>query len=162
MSVNKYLPHILIIPEDDANRQLANGFALDISTRQVQILPVAGGWLHVCDIFVSNHAPLMDKYEKRFIVLLIDFDGNLNRLREVQQLIEQRIPAPLTGRVFVLGARTEPEELKRCGLGSYEAIGRTMADDCRNGTQTIWAHELLRHNEGELNRLREAVCSILF
>ena len=26
MSVNKYKPHVLLIPEDDANRQLANGF----------------------------------------------------------------------------------------------------------------------------------------
>ena len=29
MSVNKYQPHVLVLPEDDANRQLANGFLLD-------------------------------------------------------------------------------------------------------------------------------------
>jgi hypothetical protein len=29
MSVNKYHPHVLVLPEDDANRQLANGFLLD-------------------------------------------------------------------------------------------------------------------------------------
>ncbi|MGO9172885.1 MAG: hypothetical protein ACLP7P_13115 [Rhodomicrobium sp.] len=158
MSVNRYKPHVLIIPEDDANRQLANGFVLNISVGQVQIEPVARGWRHVCEIFVADHAPLMDKFENRFIVLLIDFDGDGNRLQKVQQ----QIPASLTDRVFILGAQTEPEELKQAGLGSYEDIGRTMAEDCQNGTQTVWAHELLRHNEGELNRLREAVCAILF
>lgn len=31
MSVNKERPHVLILPEDDANRQLANGFQLDFA-----------------------------------------------------------------------------------------------------------------------------------
>ena len=46
MSVNKYLPHLLILPEDDANRELANGFVLNhaVNSRAVQILPPAGGW----------------------------------------------------------------------------------------------------------------------
>lgn len=100
----------------------------------------------------------MDKFKNRFIVLLIDFDGDVNRLQEVQQ----RIPAPLADRVFVLGVQTEPEKLKQAVPGSYEDIGGRMAEDCRNETQTIWDHELLRHNEGELNRLRKAVCAILF
>jgi hypothetical protein len=26
MSINKHLPHFLVLPEDDANRQIANGF----------------------------------------------------------------------------------------------------------------------------------------
>lgn len=30
MSVNKYKPHVLVLPEDDANRQLANGFLLGL------------------------------------------------------------------------------------------------------------------------------------
>jgi hypothetical protein len=157
MSINRYKPHVLIIPEDDADRQLANGFVLNIGVRQVQIEPVARGWSHVCESFVSDHVPLMDKFKDRFVVLLIDFDGDNNRLQKVRE----QIPAPIADRVFILGALTEPEALKQSGLGSYEVIGRTMAEDCRNGTQTIWAHELLRHNEGELIRLREAVCAIL-
>ena len=40
MSVNKYLPHVLVLPEDDANRQLANGFLLDpnLLDRRIQLL----------------------------------------------------------------------------------------------------------------------------
>ncbi len=46
MSANKYQPHLLILPEDDANRELANGFILNqaINPRVVQIMPPAR-WL---------------------------------------------------------------------------------------------------------------------
>ena len=45
MSVNRHKPHLLVLPEDDANRQLARGFELELSTRQFQVLQPAGGWL---------------------------------------------------------------------------------------------------------------------
>ena len=54
MGVNKALPHVHVLPEDDANRQLALGFFLEISPQrssQIKILPVAGGWTKVRDSF---------------------------------------------------------------------------------------------------------------
>jgi hypothetical protein len=27
---NKYVPHLLVLPEDDANRQLAEGFVIEV------------------------------------------------------------------------------------------------------------------------------------
>jgi hypothetical protein len=63
--------------------------------------------------------------------------------------------------VFILGTLTEPEALKR-DLGSYETIGLALAQDCRDETDTTWGHDLLRHNAGELERLRETVRPILF
>jgi hypothetical protein len=43
MSVNKYLPHVLVLPEDDANRQLATGFEIEVKhTRRIQVLVEAG------------------------------------------------------------------------------------------------------------------------
>jgi hypothetical protein len=43
--MNKYRPHVIVIPEDDANRQIANGFLLHpaIATRAVGVMPPAGG-----------------------------------------------------------------------------------------------------------------------
>lgn len=158
MSVNKYLQHVFVLPEDDANRQLANGFLLDVSTRQIQILPEVGGWAEVRDRFASDHVDDMRKYSSRFMILLIDLDNRINRLQTTKKVI----PEDLIDRVFVLGSRSEPEALRQAGLGSYETIGRAMADDCRSGTQAVWAHDLLRHNEGELVRLRNAVCGALF
>ena len=154
MSVNKYQPHIFVLPEDDANRQLANGFLLVVSTRQIQVLSEAGGWTHVRDRFNSDHVVELERYDNRFMVLLIDFDNDTNRLPN----LKAAIPTHLSDRVFVLGVLTEPEGLRTAGLGSYETIGKAMAEDCRGGTQhNIWEHSLLEHNKGELTRLRHAV-----
>jgi hypothetical protein len=158
MSVNRRRPHVLVLPEDDANRQLANGFLLDLATRQMQILTEAGGWTRVLDCFESDHIVEMRRYGSRFMVLLIDFDDNLNRLQKVRDVI----PQDLADRVFVLGALSEPEALRQAKLGSYETIGKTMMADCRSGSQAIWDHELLYHNKEELNRLSQAVCGFLF
>jgi hypothetical protein len=73
-----------------------------------------------------------------------------------------RILQDLIDRVFVLGVLTEPEALKGSGLGSYETIGREIAKDCRERTDTIGAHKFLRHNSNEIERLRRHVRPILF
>jgi hypothetical protein len=161
MSVNRELPHVLVLPEDDANRQIAIGFqlALDWSVqRRIQVLNPAGGWYRVLDSFESDHIVAMDRNRHRLVVLLIDFDSNIARLENAKS----RIPPRLEHRVFVLGALTHPEELRSAGLGFYEQIGSKMAADCREGTDTTWNHELLRHNADELSRLREHVRPILF
>jgi hypothetical protein len=157
MSVNKYSPHLLVLPEDDANRQLANGFDVALAKRQFQILEEAGGWRRVYESFISDHIVPMQRNPRRFMILLIDFDGNTDRL----EAIKSKIPEDLLPRVFVLGTLTRPEDL-RLELGSYEMIGSEVAKDCRNDSQAIWEHELLQHNKGELTRVREAVRPFLF
>lgn len=160
MSVNRQVPHVFVIPEDDANGQLANGFQRDhsLETRRMQILEEAGGWQDVLNCFNSEHVHEMERNSDRFIVLLIDFDGREDRL----DAIKAQIPSRLKERVFVLGAWNEPEDLRReCRL-SYEEIGERMARDCRNNTEEMWGHRLLRHNAGELERLRKHVRPILF
>src|SRR5580704_4756409 len=111
MSVNKHLPHVLVLPEDDANRQLATGFHLQVEParlRRMQVLPVAGGWNEVLERFLSDHTAGMELNTERFMVLLIDFDGNEERLQNARN----RIPGSVADRVFILGALSEPEELK--------------------------------------------------
>lgn len=158
MSVNKFRPHVFVLPEDDANRELANGFLLRVDwLRQVQVLPVAGGWNEVLKRFKSDHAMAMDLCGSRFMVLLMDFDGNGGRL----EIAKAAIPEHLVDRVFVLGTWSKPEDLK-AALGPYERIGQAMADDCREDTDTTWGHDLLRHNAIELERLRKHVHPILF
>lgn len=159
MSVNKYLPHLLVLPEDDANRQMANGFQLDegLEIRRIQVLEEAGGWQKVLSCFEAVHLQEMDRYSCRFMVLLIDFDGRNERLDRAMAVIPER----LKERVFVLGAWSEPEKLRQ-NLGSYETIGRSMAKDCRNNTEKTWTNPFLCHNAGELERLRKNVRPILF
>jgi len=160
VSVNRELPHVLVLPEDDANLRLANEFHINVywnRQRQLQVLPVAGGWIEVLDQFESVHIAEMYRCPHRFMVLLIDFDGRKDRLKDAHT----RIPARLTQRVFVLGALNDPEDL-RTALGSYESIGSNLALDCRDGTDTTWGHELLRHNASELGRLNDRIRPILF
>src|ERR1039457_1878906 len=154
MSVNKYLPHVYVLPEDDANRQMANGFLLDrsVSTRKIQVLEEAGGWNEVIERFCSVYASEMERYQTRFMILLIDLDNKPDRLAQAKN----RIPQHLADRVFILGALTEPEDL-RGDLGSYEKIGLDAAHNCREDGTGIWAHELLCHHILELERLRAKV-----
>jgi hypothetical protein len=157
--MNMERPHVLVLPEDDANRQLANGFQLchSLDTRRMQVLKEAGGWRVVLDHFENELVPGMQRNQNRFVVLLIDFDGKEDRL----EMAKARIPDHLKERVFVLGAWRNPEELRR-NLGSYEEIGSAMAKDCLEDEELTWSHDLLRHNAGELERLRESVRPILF
>ncbi|MGH9755263.1 MAG: hypothetical protein ACREA2_21000 [Blastocatellia bacterium] len=161
MSVNKNQPHIYVLPEDKADRELATGFHMEVDQkryRQMQVLPEMGGWLKVLDCFQSDHIKDMKRYPKRYMVLLIDFDEREDRLDGAKQAI----PDDLKDRVFVLGARKDPEGLRSAGLGSPETIGKALAKDCREETDKTWGHDLLRHNASELDRLREHVRPILF
>jgi hypothetical protein len=161
MSVNRHQPHVLVLPEDDANRQLANGFYLQIALhqqRQMQVLRVAGGWNEVLNLFNSEHATEMDRYPLRHMVLLLDFDEDQRRLERAKA----RIPDRLAQRVFILGSSREPEALKRAGLGTYEQIGSALAEDCSRGTDSMWSHALLQNNAEELDRLSVVVKPILF
>jgi len=159
MSVNKFQPHVYVLPEDDANRQLANGFFLDqcVRQRQLYVLEEAGGWNDVLERFCSIYAAEMDRVPDRFMVLLIDLDNRIERLDSAKG----RIPEHLRERVFVLGVLTQPEDLKR-DLGSFETIGLALAKDCREETNTTWNHRLLCHNTDEVDRLRAQVRPILF
>ena len=160
MSVNRFHPHILVLPEDDANRQLANGFLLEpsVSAQQIQILAEAGGWMETVRRFELDHVAGMDRFPHRLMLLLMDFDNQDNRLGDVLQ----RIPERVKDRVFVLGSLSEPERLRSAGLGSYEQIGQALARDCHNGTGSTWGHALLRCNAGELERMRPHIRPILF
>ena len=149
-----------VLPEDDANRQLANGFLLDplVMTRNIQVLEEAGGWNQVLERFKTDYVSTMDRYERRFMVLLIDFDGKEDRLITARAAI----PEHLQDRVFVIGAWSDPEGLRSQFGSPYETIGLALARDCRENSNETWGHQLLRHNSTEVQRLRDQVLQILF
>lgn len=161
MSVNNEKPHVLVLPEDDANRQMANGFLLDpsIKPRNIQVLPPARGWGKVLDSFVKEHVAKLRTYPGRHLVLLIDFDEHME---ERQQRFRESIPEDLQDRVFLLGTQSEPEPLrKKCG-DKLENIGKKLATECFHNKTELWRHPLLAHNAKERTRLNEKVRSILF
>jgi hypothetical protein len=160
MSVNKHRPHVYVLPEDDADRQVANGFLLEptLLNNRIRVLEEAGGWNEVIERFCSIYATEMDRYPERRMILIIDFDGRLDRCDQARK----RIPEHLLERVFILGAFNEPEDLRKELGSSYEKIGSAMARDCHDGTELIWRHPQLRHNSAEIERLRIDVRPILF
>lgn len=150
MSSNKYKPHIVILPEDDANRQIVVGFISyqNIDHRCIDILNCAGGWIKAVAEFENNIIPEMRTYPLKVVILLIDFDEKEDRLTD----IKDKIPENLKDRVFVLGVFSEPEKLKK-EIGSYEKIGEQLAKECYDNTHTLWQHRLLSHNQSELERI---------
>ncbi len=160
MSVNNYRPHILVLPEDSANSEIANGFLLNpnLNERLIQVLPFARGWMTVVDKFTDDHVSKMRLYPERMIVLLIDFDEQEGRL----DFVSAKIPSDLKDRVFVLGVLSEPEQLKSDIKKGFEEIGEALATDCSDNTDKLWSHDLLKHNKIELERMIVTVKPFLF
>ena len=158
--MNKYTPHVHVFVEDDAYRDIVNGFLTDpsLNARAIQPLPLAGGWSKLCDKFAQEHIQTMNRYPSRHMVLVLDFDKKDNRMERVQR----SIPENLKQRVYVIGVWSEPEDLRRSFNMSREAIGRALAQDCREGTSEIWDHELFKHNADERQRMMSALKPILF
>lgn len=158
---NKYADHLFVLPEDDANRQIANGFILhySINQRNIQVLPPSGGWKKVIEEFETKRVPEMRSYSLRRMVLVLDLD---DRGESRLEIIKLAVPSDLANRVFVLGVLSEPERLK-VNLGcSLEKIGTRLSQDCAENTRETWGHDLLRHNETELVRLISLVKPFLF
>ena len=169
MSADKFKNHLIIIPEDDANRQIANGFENALTQKKskaIQVLPIARGWKKVLDTFHKEHISNMRKYPKRNVLLLIDFDvkeggaGHDHRL----DYMKESIPADLKNRVFVLGSLSNPEDLKKANNSpnTFEDIGKALAQDCFDGTNLIWGHDLLDHNQDDLKLMKKSVKPFLF
>ncbi len=160
MSINLHKPHVWLIPEDDANRQLANGFFLHfaVSDDQVHNHGPAGGWKKVADVFQTEYLAKLRQFPGANVIMLIDFDEDNERF----EYFTARIPEDVRSRVFVIGTWDEPEELKRQLKSSYEKIGQDLADDCDSNNFELWCHKHLKHNNDELERLVKEVRPILF
>ncbi|CAK8713772.1 MAG: hypothetical protein CDV28_1645 [Candidatus Electronema aureum] len=158
--MDKHNPQLLILPEDKANCQIANGFFLNlnIKSRSFRVLPIAGGWTKVLKKFKTDHLDKMRRCPDRKMVFLIDFDENKERLDR----IKKEIPQDLIDSVFVLGVWSEPEKLKKKTGKDFETIGKALAEGCPISRNELWSDELLQHNETELDRMIPLVKSFLF
>jgi len=159
--MNRYLPHVYIIPEDDRDRQLADGFIFydQVNALRVQVMPPPGGWARVLNTFKDEYIRRLRGDLMGHVVMLIDFDGDYtNRRKE----FEDAIPDDLKNRVFVVGSKETPELLKRAMAKNYEQIGAMLAEDCFDNTVHNWNHDHLIHNEPDRRQLVDIVKPILF
>jgi hypothetical protein len=154
--MNKYLHHVYVIPEDDRDRQIADGFVLhhQVKDTRIQVMPPAGGWTKVLATFRDEYVSKLRHYPAAHVVMLIDFDDQVETRKA---RFEQEVPKEFRGRVFVVGSKHDPETLKKALNMGFEEIGNSLADDCDAGTAEHWDHEQLRHNDAERQRLVETV-----
>jgi len=158
--INKYKPQIIVLPEDDANEEIVNGFilALNVNERAIRIERPIGGWKKVLEKFADNIVPMMRQNAHSRVVLLIDFDKREDRLSYAKNYI----PKDLADRVFVLGVQSNPESLRKATKRNFEQLGETLAKGCPDTMNDLWEHELLKHNQSELERMSVTVKEILF
>lgn len=158
--MNKFIHHIFVIPEDEADREIADGFVNNerVDDRRIQVMPVARGWPNVLTTLEDEYIVRLRKYTLGHVVMLVDFDDQggdrMARFRQV-------IPDDLRGRVFVVGSSMNPEALKDALRLSAEQIGWQLAEDCALGGAGLWRHEQLQHNAEERERLATAVQAFL-
>jgi hypothetical protein len=154
--INHYLPHLQILPEDDANREIANGFLVhhSIKNTAAQVLRSARGWHRMLDTFEANHSRGLTRFPERRIVMLMDFDDDVEAR---QDLFKSRIDDAIASRVFLIGARNEPEDVKRALNVNFDELGRMLAQACCDESAAPWNHAMLAHNASELERLRQSV-----
>jgi len=159
--MNKYVSHVYVIPEDDADRQIADGFVMhhQVKDTRIQVVPPAGGWSEVLKTFRDEYIPKLRDYPHAHIVMLIDFDDQVEKRKAC---FEQEIPNEFKMRVFVVGAKHNPETLKKALKIGFEEIGKSLANDCGAGSVEHWDHEQLRHNDAERQRLVQTVKPFLF
>lgn len=166
MAINKYDDHLFILPEDGAYRSLSLGFIKFSQTDigRIQIGDSARGWQNVLEQFSRTCIPSMERYQKQYTLLLLDFDGKgETRVNNIQSYI----PSHLEERVFFLGCQNEAEDLKReLGGGRLEKMGETLAQICYDNfsgqTENPWACIQLRHNARQVRRLTEKVRPFIF
>jgi hypothetical protein len=159
--MNRYAPHVYVIPEDDRDRQIADGFVLhhQVKDARIQVIPPVGGWPKVLETFRDEYISRLRDYADTHVVMLIDFDGQFEKRKA---RFEQEIPEGLKTRVFVVGSKHEPETLKKALKIGFEEIGKSLADECAAGTAVFWDHEQLQHNAAERQRLVQTVKPFLF
>ncbi len=153
---NKYVPHLLVIPEDEANRQIMTGFVshLEVDNRRITVEPVACGWIKALEQFRINHLMGMAKYENRHVMILIDFDGRENRLEKAKEYI----PENMRSRVYVMGCLSEPEKIRAATRMSKSQLGEAIAEACLRGNEDLWKTDILAHNRAELERMKSSIC----
>lgn len=158
--VNRYLPHLLILAEDEATRAIASGFIdVTIIGAPIQVLRAARGWGDVLSQFLTTYAAEMVKYPDMHMILLIDFDNQYSvRFADFMS----KIPATLHNRTFILGALDEAESACKLSQLNKLNLGHALAQECRSSTFNHWNNSQLCHNISECGRLLTKLPNFLF
>ncbi len=161
--MNKYQFALLVVPEDQANKDLVIG-ARDSQPNTIQnkirIEPVPGGRDEVWTATIHDYLPRLERYERWHLVLVIDHDADVPK---IQQHFDELIPQSLKSRVWVLGCRSEPESCRsRLGRpGPLRELGSELFNSCMTQLSPLWDHNELNHNKAQLESLRKTLQNLI-
>jgi len=81
MSVNRHRPHVIVLPEDQANREIVNGFLThsSVDIRRIQVMKNLAGWTRVRDEFTAQYVRRLNENQNCHVLMLIDFDQQIER-----------------------------------------------------------------------------------
>jgi hypothetical protein len=135
MASNKFQWHLRIFVEDDANRQIVNGFLESFFQRNIpryiRVLPPSGGW------GITLKRAQQDCAEGgscRRVLAVIDFDGDADRIRAVSTKGQANF--------YVMGCREEPEKLRQLlqHPGHFSTLGDSLAREYCDNNTSLWPH----------------------
>lgn len=71
MNMNRFAPHVYVIPEDDRDRQLADGFWQhdQVKTSRMKVVEPAGGWNEVLKKFQTEYINLLRQYPLGHVIM---------------------------------------------------------------------------------------------
>ena len=81
MSSDSSKLHVLVLPEDQANHEIANGFRghelnNDRNQRQIQVEEVGRGWRRTCETFKEDYVPRLRSITTRDVIILTRHSRN--------------------------------------------------------------------------------------
>ncbi len=124
---NRHKWHIVVVPEDDATRQLGNGLsnAFPAIATRIKFLREAGGWT---DAVATIKDLELDKYPNRRVLLIIDLDQDDTRLKFIRSQPEI---SKFNNRIFILGSFIASEQLKPVVKSrNLENVGQILGENC--------------------------------
>jgi hypothetical protein len=135
MASNKFRWHLRIFVEDDANRQIVNGFLESFFQRNIprciRVLQSSRGWDSTLKAAKQDCA---EGGSCRRVLAVIDFDGDANRIRT----------ATVKGQAnfYVVGCREEPEKLRQLlqRPGHFSTLGNSLAREYCDNNTSLWPH----------------------
>ncbi len=167
--INLHRDHLLVLPEDDANRQFLTGLDFNprIDPTRMHVLDPAGGWTDVLDAI--NREAKKNRIHQlgnrcQHLLLLIDFDDAVAARQQRYATLKSKLPPGCADRVYLLGSWKTPEKFKAaCNYRDpLYKLGLALSSDCPPGANGLWTHAHLQHNAAELARLAAQVPPFLF
>lgn len=170
MSINRQQKHVIFFGEDEATRNLAQGFieGENINELRCDVWHTFGtGWKSTTE---AMELVGMSRYPLTHLILVIDLDRQeKHHIEDLKQEIDQ---TSFSDRVYVIGGSKDVQALQRAftaansiGKISAQDTGREIANQCfkdESCVEGVWCDPALEHNRTELERICRNLKDIIF